>query len=217
MKVSSNPGEQAQPADSISGYHPPAGDLLPPQQTGQPAGADIRVVTKFLITNAAAGSVIGKNGTNIQHCQNQTGARMQLSRTGELFPGTNDRIILLAGTSRQVQQQQLYLSEICSGSSINKQATEACVLDTGQLGAATHAGQPQHGRTQTFRISDHQRWQRPAVAAISASRALRGYHRQRWSHHPWFWSGIPDEHHRVKLRQATTRCSGQDSSDHRAV
>jgi hypothetical protein len=34
--------------------------------------------------------------------QTQSSARIQLSRTTELFPGTNDRIMLISGTVNQV-------------------------------------------------------------------------------------------------------------------
>lgn len=57
---------------------------------------------RFLISNAAAGSVIGKGGATISDFQAQSGARIQLSRNHEYFPGTTDRIILLSGTVSEV-------------------------------------------------------------------------------------------------------------------
>jgi hypothetical protein len=53
---------------------------------------------RFLISNASAGSIIGKGGSTISEFQLQSGARIQLSRNREFFPGTTDRIILLSGT-----------------------------------------------------------------------------------------------------------------------
>lgn len=53
---------------------------------------------KFLVSNAAAGSVIGKGGATITDFQSQSGARIQLSRNYEYFPGTSDRIIMISGT-----------------------------------------------------------------------------------------------------------------------
>ncbi|KAG6763484.1 hypothetical protein POTOM_030901 [Populus tomentosa] len=52
---------------------------------------------KLLVSNAAAGSVIGKGGATITDFQSQSGARIQLSKNYEFFPGTSDRIILISG------------------------------------------------------------------------------------------------------------------------
>ncbi|PSS05056.1 hypothetical protein CEY00_Acc20919 [Actinidia chinensis var. chinensis] len=53
---------------------------------------------RFLVSNAEAGSVIGKGGSTISDFQSQSGARIQLSRNHEFFPGTSDRIIMVSGT-----------------------------------------------------------------------------------------------------------------------
>lgn len=50
------------------------------------------------MSNAEAGSVIGKGGSTINDFQSQSGARIQLSRNNEFFPGTSDRIIMVSGT-----------------------------------------------------------------------------------------------------------------------
>ncbi|GFP86657.1 RNA-binding protein nova-2 [Phtheirospermum japonicum] len=52
---------------------------------------------RFLLSNAEAGSVIGKGGSTISDIQSQSGARIQLSRNFEYFPGTSDRVILVSG------------------------------------------------------------------------------------------------------------------------
>ncbi|MBA0837632.1 hypothetical protein Goarm_009773, partial [Gossypium armourianum] len=52
---------------------------------------------RFLVSNAAAGSVIGKGGSTITEFQSKSGARIQLSRGHEFFPGTSDRIIMVSG------------------------------------------------------------------------------------------------------------------------
>lgn len=57
---------------------------------------------RFLVTNSEAGSVIGKGGTTITDFQSESGARIQLSRTHELFPGTGDRIIMVSGNVEEV-------------------------------------------------------------------------------------------------------------------
>jgi RNA-binding protein Nova len=49
------------------------------------------------VSNTAAGCIIGKGGSTINDFQSQSGARIQLSRSHEFFPGTNDRIIMVSG------------------------------------------------------------------------------------------------------------------------
>ncbi|KAM7262807.1 hypothetical protein ACFE04_000490 [Oxalis oulophora] len=60
-------------------------------------GGEKPTYIRFLVSNAAAGSVIGKGGSTITEFQSQSGARIQLSRSHEFFPGTSDRIILVSG------------------------------------------------------------------------------------------------------------------------
>ncbi|KAK4356458.1 hypothetical protein RND71_025429 [Anisodus tanguticus] len=52
---------------------------------------------KFLLSNAEAGSIIGKGGATISDLQSRSGARIQLSRNYEVFPGTSDRIVMVSG------------------------------------------------------------------------------------------------------------------------
>ncbi|XP_047966390.1 protein BTR1-like [Salvia hispanica] len=52
---------------------------------------------RFLLSNAEAGSVIGKGGSTINDIQSQSGARIQLSRNYEYFPGTSDRVVMVSG------------------------------------------------------------------------------------------------------------------------
>jgi RNA-binding protein Nova len=59
---------------------------------------------KFLISPSAAGSVIGKGGATINEFQALTGARIQLSRNREVFPGTNDRVVILNGDLNAILQ-----------------------------------------------------------------------------------------------------------------
>lgn len=57
---------------------------------------------RFLVSNPLAGAVIGKGGSTINDFQSQSGARIQLSRSHEFFPGTTDRIIMIAGTIDEI-------------------------------------------------------------------------------------------------------------------
>ena len=63
---------------------------------------DQKLIVKFLMSNAAAGAIIGKGGASIAELQDNSGARLQLSRAAEFFPGTADRVMLIAGTLNAV-------------------------------------------------------------------------------------------------------------------
>lgn len=68
---------------------------------------------RFLVSNTAAGSVIGKGGSTITDFQSQSGARIQLSRNHEFFPGTSDRIIMLSGAYHHIiKAMELILSKL---------------------------------------------------------------------------------------------------------
>ncbi|KAH9627062.1 hypothetical protein KSS87_023750 [Heliosperma pusillum] len=70
---------------------------------------------KFLVSNASAGSVIGKGGSTITDFQKDSGARIQLSRNQEFFPGTADRIIMLSGKIDDVlKAMDLILNKLLS-------------------------------------------------------------------------------------------------------
>lgn len=57
-----------------------------------------------MASNLAAGSIIGKGGSTINEFQTITGARIQLSRNHEFFPGTSDRIIMVSGTFDEIMR-----------------------------------------------------------------------------------------------------------------
>lgn len=57
---------------------------------------------KFLMSNTAAGSIIGKGGSNINELQRTSNAKLQLSRPMEFFPGTNERVLTATGSIQQL-------------------------------------------------------------------------------------------------------------------
>eukprot|EP00803_Ostreobium_quekettii_P009448 evm.model.scf_5.4 EVM.evm.TU.scf_5.4 scf_5:37994-42378(-) len=61
-----------------------------------------KAVLKLLVSNAVAGSIIGKGGATISEFQQSSQARIQLSRAGEYFPGTKERIAVISGTLHAV-------------------------------------------------------------------------------------------------------------------
>lgn len=66
---------------------------------------------RFLISNTEAGSIIGKGGSTISDFQSQSGARIQLSRNYEFFPGTSDRIIMVSGTVNDILKAVEFILE----------------------------------------------------------------------------------------------------------
>lgn len=70
---------------------------------------------RFLVSNTAAGCVIGKGGSTINDIQSQSGARIQLSRSHEFFPGTSDRVIMVSGVFNEViKAMELILERLLS-------------------------------------------------------------------------------------------------------
>lgn len=69
---------------------------------GEPLTSNQKVAVKFLLSNAAAGVVIGRGGQNRGELQTISGARIQLSRNNQFYPGTTERILLLSGTIKSV-------------------------------------------------------------------------------------------------------------------
>jgi RNA-binding protein Nova len=56
------------------------------------------VLMKICVSNALAGSIIGRGGHNRDQLQLISGgARIQLSRPNELYPGTSDRVLIIMG------------------------------------------------------------------------------------------------------------------------
>jgi len=66
-----------------------------------PSG-DQKAVLKLLVSNSVAGSIIGKGGATISEFQLSSQARIQLSRAGEYFAGTKERIAVISGTLHSV-------------------------------------------------------------------------------------------------------------------
>ncbi|KAJ8470497.1 hypothetical protein OPV22_024840 [Ensete ventricosum] len=70
---------------------------------------------RFLVSNVEAGCIIGKGGLTITEFQSQSGARIQLSRNHEVFPGTSDRTILISGILSEVMKaMELILEKLLS-------------------------------------------------------------------------------------------------------
>ncbi|XP_055811422.1 protein BTR1-like isoform X2 [Solanum dulcamara] len=85
-----------------------------------------KISIKFLLSNAEAGSIIGKGGSTISDFQSRSGARIQLSRNNEFFPGTMDRIVMVSGPIDDVLKAVDLI--------LNKLLDESYVEDGGDVG-----------------------------------------------------------------------------------
>ena len=61
------------------------------------------VILKFLVSNHAAGSIIGPRGRTIADMQELTGAHIKLSPSKAYFPGTVKRVVMLSGARSSVE------------------------------------------------------------------------------------------------------------------
>ncbi|XP_022139256.1 protein BTR1 [Momordica charantia] len=99
----------------VSSPEAPAKRSPPPPKSPNSDNMDKATYIRFLVSNAAAGSVIGKGGSTINDFQSQSGARIQLSRNHEFFPGTTDRIIMVSGSINEIlKAMELVLAKLLS-------------------------------------------------------------------------------------------------------
>eukprot|EP00594_Rhizosolenia_setigera_P002658 CAMPEP_0178952242 /NCGR_PEP_ID=MMETSP0789-20121207/7692_1 /TAXON_ID=3005 /ORGANISM="Rhizosolenia setigera, Strain CCMP 1694" /LENGTH=490 /DNA_ID=CAMNT_0020633243 /DNA_START=700 /DNA_END=2172 /DNA_ORIENTATION=+ len=61
------------------------------------------IALKLLVSNSAAGSIIGRAGSTITELQSQSSSRIKLSQSGDCFPGTNERVCLIKGDVENVK------------------------------------------------------------------------------------------------------------------
>ena len=54
---------------------------------------------KVLIPHRQAGCIIGKSGSTINAIQSESRARVQISKNREMYPGTQERVILISSPS----------------------------------------------------------------------------------------------------------------------
>lgn len=87
---------------------------------GQPLSSGQKMAVKFLTSNIAAGVIIGRCGSNITELQQHSGARIQLSRNNEFYPGSNERVMLISGTVKSVLTAlYLILAKLASGKKLD--------------------------------------------------------------------------------------------------
>ncbi|CAL1374159.1 unnamed protein product [Linum trigynum] len=99
----------------VSSPEAPGKKSPPPPKSPTSDTTEKAAYIRFLVSNAAAGSVIGKGGATITDFQSESGARIQLSRNYEFFPGTSDRIIMISGNIDEILRAvELVLNKLLS-------------------------------------------------------------------------------------------------------
>lgn len=85
---------------------------------------------QVLLSNKDAGTVIGRKGATISSLQSNSSANIRVSHAGDYFPGTEDRIVVIRGSAKSVQDGlQLMFTELYSESDSWKQQAAAFGVD----------------------------------------------------------------------------------------
>lgn len=95
------------------------GDSQPARRERRDASESAEIAIKFLVSTAIAGAVIGRGGSTIKAFTESTGANVTTSGVGDLYPGTDDRIIQINGDKKAVSRAQTMLWEVIARSSSN--------------------------------------------------------------------------------------------------
>ena len=69
---------------------------------------ETKMTLKFLVNNNSAGFLIGKGGSTIAELQSCTKARINIALSGEFYPGTLDRAVLISGTYEKRTEKDVY-------------------------------------------------------------------------------------------------------------
>eukprot|EP00971_Amphidinium_carterae_P018869 371709-Amphidinium_carterae.1 len=68
----------------------------------------------MLMPNHIAGAIIGKDGKNIGEIEKKTNCELQVSASGQHYPGTNDRIIVMGGQLSGLEEcVRMVLEKLC--------------------------------------------------------------------------------------------------------
>eukprot|EP00803_Ostreobium_quekettii_P001904 evm.model.scf_2581.1 EVM.evm.TU.scf_2581.1 scf_2581:3565-4863(+) len=121
-----------------------------PSGAAQPGCDSVKIAIKFLLSNVAAGVVIGKAGSIITELQEHSGSRIQLSRNNVFYPGTVERVLLLTGSVKNVLVA-LYLILVkltgrASGNSAGSPVKAGSPTGGAENGDGSPGGEPQQPR-----------------------------------------------------------------------
>lgn len=73
-----------------------------------------KISIKFFFSNALAGLLIGNGGKSIKELIEVSDARVNVSGMNEVYPGTNDRVVVLTGSLEAVSLAQTLIWEMLS-------------------------------------------------------------------------------------------------------
>ncbi|PNT75255.1 hypothetical protein BRADI_1g29160v3 [Brachypodium distachyon] len=97
----------------------------------------------FLVSHMEAGCIIGKAGSIVKSMESQSGARINISRHDQLFPGTTSRVVLVSGLFNQLMDAMELILErlVYQGDQvIDSKATIALVVPSVCCGALIGKG-----------------------------------------------------------------------------
>ncbi|XP_022251645.1 RNA-binding protein Nova-2-like isoform X2 [Limulus polyphemus] len=66
---------------------------------------------KILVPSVAAGAIIGKGGETIAQLQNESGARIKMSKANDFYPGTTERVCLITGSLEGITMIHEFITE----------------------------------------------------------------------------------------------------------
>jgi len=78
-------------------------------QAGGIQGAQTKMTVQ--VPDGMVGCIIGSGGSAINNIQSMSGARVQISKRGEYFEGTHNRIVTMTGTMQQCQHAQVLIQQ----------------------------------------------------------------------------------------------------------
>lgn len=98
-----------------------------------------RLAIKFLMPNNYAGSLIGTGGKSIKELIAVSEARVNVSGNNELFPGSNERVVLISGTHDTVSLAQTLIWEMIA-QNVKASASETRNVDWSPEGVVNSLG-----------------------------------------------------------------------------
>jgi RNA-binding protein Nova len=104
---------------------------------GVSSGGEIPQTTtsiKLLVGNKAVGQVIGKGGAMINSIKESSSANIKISSSGEFYPGTQDRVILVSGSvNSALTASQLIIAEVSKHQAANAAEDAAATAAPGEM------------------------------------------------------------------------------------
>jgi transcription antitermination factor NusA-like protein len=88
-------------------------------------GSSNQIVSTVQVANDLIGRLVGKKGAHIRHIEQQSNTKITISKRGEFYRGTENRIItIFADTEHQQQNVQRMIQEAISDPEISKRSSQ---------------------------------------------------------------------------------------------